>query len=694
MRLFIVGSLLLGLVTGMADGQEAAMPLEQVEGPIRVVDCNDGRRAHRYLEDRRGGQDVALWVASETKVVRGLLLSLHQGSEAYRTDLQQLARAMDFAVAGTLIRWDGFEQVLPDQFAKLSSELGHPEIANVPWVGLGVSRNVGALLNFARLGQDGRMLCFLFAGGPGAGIKLDDSEDVKRFSTIPILSVNGPADPFVDGMNWQHKVFPQIRKKELPFTVAVDWGEGHSFKEGLVLAAPFIQAVYDHRVPADADQTKGPIELKPMRYEDGWLVGPVNWDDTFGPELAKVSEFKGDKQQAVWLPDERTGQVWRAFHAKEEPAVEVYQGKLAVKPQHAGHELVVSERDAVSIAWTVKDKQPATQPVLVVNGVIVDIDAGHRAGQQANTPANAIQLGEEAGKTLETLINRREADVPSQWRVVFRDDFESGLDEAWYEYYQRSAKERDRKMDRETQMKAVDGRMQLSGNLHVVAMLPYDWPNDVAVEYKVKPISEKVCDASVVLSGNPSGSAFPWRSGMMFHFGAHFNQGSFFIVHEQPHKDWQPHDSGARISREWQTVRVERLNGIATATIDGKKVAERTISDHDFERFFGRKIGLYTFGSTVQFDDVTVAVRMPKDPAAVEPKLPTDAAMDRLAQELADKLRDPFSQQRWAADRLIQQYSGELAPAMRRLIERGQLAEEGTRKKLQQLLDAMPPDEE
>jgi hypothetical protein len=88
---------------------------------------------------------------------------------------------------------------------------------------------------------------------------------------------------------------------------------------------------------------------------------------------------------------------------------------------------------------------------------------------------------------------------------------------------------------------------------------------------------------------------------------------------------------------------------------------------------------------------VKVAVRVPKDPSALPP-MPDAAAMDQLAQELIDKLADPFAKQRWAADRLIQQYSGELFPAFRRLINSGKIADEGVRDKLQRLLEAMPPD--
>lgn len=691
------------LVIAAGAASAAEKEAQFVEGPIRTCQLNDGTMATRYLRGR-GAEDLALWVADETEVVRGLLVHLHRGSEAYRRDFQDYARTQDFAVFAAMIRWADFEKVLPDQLAKLGKALGHPEAANVPWACLGGSRNVGALLNFYRLdpASDDRILCFLFNGGPGAGLRLNDPEEIERFAGVPILAVNGSADPFVDRMNWQHRVYPAIRKHNLPYGVAVDWGCGHAPQEGFQMWWPFIKAVYDARVPAGADPTRGRIELKPMTYEQGWLTGPVDWDDQWGPKAAPVKRWSGPTKGTVWLPDQTCVRVWRSFLSRETDAeVRIDDGELSLaNVPDKGFEKVEYFADGEPIGsagqapfklsaaklraggWSVwarcatpGGQELLTQPTLVARGREVDYRQGWSDAREADSPLYVVRIDPGLKDTIRTLRARRRGEG-TVWKLAFEDDFDDGIAPAWYNYYKPTPDSEVRRGHENDQHKSVDGTMQLSGELHAVAMLPYDWPRNVAVEYRARSVGERICDLSVVLSGNPSGSAFPWRAGMMYQCGAHWNQGSFFLVLEQPHRNWKPYDSGARIRPDhWHKVRVERLDGVAKAWVDGKLRNTREITEHDFASFYGQKIGLYTFSSTARFDDVRIFVRKPKDPETFEPAAPSRDALDALAAALVGRMADPFVQQRNAAWRLLRENSCELADSLKRLTEAGRVPE-------------------
>ncbi|MCC5850108.1 MAG: hypothetical protein JJU29_18645 [Verrucomicrobia bacterium] len=302
---------------------------EQLEGPIEIRKVNGGRLAWRFLGDRGdGAQNLGLWIAEETETVRGVVFSLHNGTEAYLEDLHAFCRQENFALYAALIRWADFELVLPDQLAKLSGALGHPEIPNVPWAVIGGSRNVGALLNFTRLDahRDQRILCMLFNGGPGPGLNLGDTPvrgqtlpDAEIFAGIPMLTVNGAKDPYTDHMKWQTDVYPRIRARNFSAAVAADWNAGHARQRADVLYFPFILEAYNHRVPKDHDFRDGPVTLKPFRFEDGWMTEPIDWDNPATGEMKPAA----DGPDTVWLPSREFGELWNRFHLQGQSEEEI-----------------------------------------------------------------------------------------------------------------------------------------------------------------------------------------------------------------------------------------------------------------------------------------------------------------------------------------------------------------------------------
>ena len=690
------------VAAGAGDSGDADGP-GFVEGPIRTSACNGGTVARRYLTGR-GAENLALWVHDDTKVVRGVYLELHNACTTYSTYVQDYARTLDFAVLGMLIRWKDYERVVPDQLAKLAQALGHPEIANVPWACLGGSRNVGALLQFCRLDPDSgdRILALLFDGGPGAGIGLGDPDDVKRFAGVPILAVNGSNDPFVGQMAWQHKVYPSIRRHNLPYGVAVDWGCGHAPEEGWEMWWPFVKAAYAARVPADAEAAKGRVRLRPMRYEDGWLIGPVDWKDQWGPKAAPVAKWRQPPKGTVWLPNEACTKIWRAFVNPQTAATVMCEagtlrlgavpagGFASVEYFADGEPLGKADKAPFALApgklasggytvWaecaTPDAKRLRTNTVLVAGGNKLSHLAGQEAVRLADSPLFKVDIPERLKEVVRTLRARRQGEGMA-WKAVFEDDFDKGIKPAWYNYYQPEPGKPPSRGHEEDKHLNVDGTMQLAGKLHAIAMLPYDWPRDLAVEYRCRAMSEKVCDLSVVMSGNPSGTAFPWRSGMMYQFGAHWNQGSFFLIHEQPHRNWKEYDGGARIvPGKWHTVRVERLDGKAKAWIDGKLYNTREVTEADFQGFYGQKVGLYTFSSTARFDDLKVFVRAPKDPASHKPPAPPDGDLAGLAAALVKQLGSCYHDESDSAWRLMRENSFELADHLRGLAEAGKVPE-------------------
>lgn len=707
-------------VAAEAAGDEDASGPAYTEGPLRSSKYNGGTVAQRYLAGR-GAENLALWVHDDTKVVRGVYLELHRACTAYSTYVQDYAKTIDFAVLGMMMRWKDYEKIIPEQVAKLAKGIGHPEIANVPWACLGGSRNAGALLQFYRLdeGRDDRILALLLDGGPGAGIGVNDPNEIRLFGNLPIMTVNGSADPFVGGMDWQHKVYPAIRKHNLPYGVAVDWDCGHGPEEGWEMWWPFVKAACAARVPADADPTKGRVRLKPMRYEQGWLVGPVDWKDQWGPKAAPVTKWQGATKDTVWLPNEACVKVWRAFVNPQTPAeVKCDAGRLtldgipsggftAVEYFADGESLGKADKAPFALSpgklaaggytvWaqcaTSDGKTRRTNTVLVADGKQLSHEVGHETARLADSPLFKVDIAEPLKEVIRTLRARRQG-KDMAWTPAFEDNFDKGIKPAWYNYYHPDANKPPNRRNHEDDKRLnVDGTMQLSGKLHAIAMLPYDWPEDLAIEYRCRAVGERICDMSVVLSGNPDGSDFPWRSGMMYQFGAHWNQGSFFLIHEQPHKNWQDRDSGARIvPGKWHKVRVERLDGVAKAYVDGKLRNTREVTDADFQGFYGQKVGLYTFSSTAQFDDFKVFVRAPRDPKAHKPADPSGEKLTALAAALVGRLASPWGDESDSAWRLLRENSFELADCLQALVKAGKAPDGRPRQSVDRIIAGRRP---
>lgn len=709
--LFLVAMLLMPLPALAAP--DPAAPENQRVGPITRTPLNQGTLYEGCLEDKGGGQKIGLWIPDGVKEVRGILYVMHRASEARRIELQEVARSMDFAVIGMLLRWTGYEKVIPQQLARFGAEAGHPELVNAPIAGIGFSRNVGAWLRYAMLDPN-RILCVLAGGGPGPGVDVRKPEQVQFFKPIPIFQVNGSSDPFVNFMEWELKVYPQIRAVELPFGAALEWDMGHTSDNNVAMYIPFLQAVMAARYPADASTAAGPVPLKPYPATNtGWLVDPGQWDGVSWGNAAPFASYAGDKLKAVWVPDEATAAVWRAFVSKDTPAVvnaaaqdagrvtlridnapatgwrhvEYFSGSQslgqATKAPYTVDTAALAHgpHSVYAVAATDDNKRLWTQPIIVAAGRPTSQIEGKRLAAEAELPLNVIALDQAQKQSILALQSRRDGGAPSQWAMAFADDFAAGLNPAWYEYYNSARKS-------DSTIAAVDGAMRVKGSKQAVAMLPYEWPRDLAVEYRAMAVEDKHCDLSVVLAGNPSGSAFPWREGMMFQFGAAYNEKTQFLIFEQP---VAPNPNAKITPRQWHTVRVERLAGQCTAFIDGQVVAHTQLHPDVFDRFFMVRIGLYTFGSTALFDDVKVFVRQPVDPASVQPAAPTDAEMDRLVAGLLPLLSHEFTDQRDAARRLLQDWSYELTPALRRALAAGQVQDPDTLKRLESIVAATRP---
>jgi hypothetical protein len=79
-----------------------------------------------------------------------------------------------------------------------------------------------------------------------------------------------------------------------------------------------LRAIAAARLPADADPTKGPVKLSPIKLEDGWLGNRDSVKGTFA-EVASWKDYSKEREVATWFPNRAAADTWRAWQTKESP---------------------------------------------------------------------------------------------------------------------------------------------------------------------------------------------------------------------------------------------------------------------------------------------------------------------------------------------------------------------------------------
>lgn len=167
---------------------------------------------------------------------------------------------------------------------RLATVSGIAHLPNVPVLAMSGSAALGPERCVAALGQP--------------------SSDLQT----PHLSVFNTHDG--GGLSAMVKTLPGLRGKHALWACAPMWTVGHKPSQGEALAFPFFVEALRLRIPADADFTKGPVSLRPVREADGWLGLTDTWTTNFPQVMPyKDSESTG---QRVWLLGADVAHTWQA----------------------------------------------------------------------------------------------------------------------------------------------------------------------------------------------------------------------------------------------------------------------------------------------------------------------------------------------------------------------------------------------
>lgn len=288
-----------------------------------------------------------LWIPDGVKTFRAIIVHQHgagttasiEGSTAaYDLHWQALAKKWDCALLGPSYHvqnekvdtspgaselWfdprNGSEKIFLKALGDFATKSGHAELKTVPWALWGHSgggiwadvmttlhpdrviavwmRSGSALMflthpEFARPSVPAAMYAIPMMANPGVKEKPAAKPATEEDKRTDAEKMKGP---------WLGNLatFREYRAKGGLIGFAPDPRTGHECGDSRYLAIPFFDACLSMRLPDKATQA-----LKPMDTGQAWLASLL------GDEAKPAAEFKGDFNEAVWLPNAAVAKAW------------------------------------------------------------------------------------------------------------------------------------------------------------------------------------------------------------------------------------------------------------------------------------------------------------------------------------------------------------------------------------------------
>jgi hypothetical protein len=276
-----------------------------------------------------------IWIPDGALRLRGVIVHQHgagttaskEGSTAaYDLHWQALAKKWDCALLGPSYHvlnektdltpggsehWfdprRGSEKTFLKALGELAAKSGHAELQTVPWVLWGHSGG-GIWSDVMTTFYPDRVVAAWLRSGSAAMFRPrpEFPQPQVPTSAYAVPTMCNPGVKEKPNMPWTGTLatFKEYRLKGAPIGFAPDPRTGHECGDCRYLAIPFLDACLAMRLPdkGSKDQT-----LKPVDMSKAWLAAPLT------DEARPAAEFKGDPNEAVWLPNEAVARAWMEY---------------------------------------------------------------------------------------------------------------------------------------------------------------------------------------------------------------------------------------------------------------------------------------------------------------------------------------------------------------------------------------------
>ncbi|HKB01095.1 MAG TPA: hypothetical protein VKD90_02700 [Gemmataceae bacterium] len=263
-----------------------------------------------------GEHKFRLVVPDGLAVVRGILVvGPYSGGDSrdYHQQVwyREFLNLHGFAFLGATNYYMHDYTVMQNALRQLAADSKHPELVHAPYAATGFSAGGGYTRLLMKADPD-KVIAGVVVGST---MKLRGplTDDHRR---VPMCVINGDLEHEPGEAGGMANALEPVLAEHRPKGALWGWmavqGVGHEFAGQEVLSLPILDAAVRLRYPADGDVRKGPVKLKPVDPESGWIADNTTWKSGL-TSVAPAKDFKGNIPKSSWLLNADLAFIYRAY---------------------------------------------------------------------------------------------------------------------------------------------------------------------------------------------------------------------------------------------------------------------------------------------------------------------------------------------------------------------------------------------
>lgn len=314
------------------------------------------RPGYSIYDHTVGEHKFRLVIPENLKVVRGILVvGPYSGGDSrdYHEQVwyREFLNLHGFAFLGATNYYLHDYAVMQTALEQLADETKHPELVNAPYAATGFSAGGGYTRKLMQA-DPGKVIAGVVVGST---MKLPGplTDDHRH---VPMCIINGELEHDPGEGPGMAKQLEPVLAEHRPKGALWGWmavqGVGHEFAGQEVLSMPILDAAVRLRYPADADVLNGPIKLKPVEFESGWVADNTTWASGL-TAITPANEFKGGVAKSSWLLNQDIAFIYRAYSTLDWPLKITSPDPMSAKGEtfEAGSAVTIQVDDSKFAGW-------------------------------------------------------------------------------------------------------------------------------------------------------------------------------------------------------------------------------------------------------------------------------------------------------------------------------------------------------
>jgi hypothetical protein len=303
-----------------------------------------------------GEHKFRLVVPDGLAVVRGILVvGPYSGGDSrdYHEQVwyREFLNLHGFAFLGATNYYLRDYTVMQAALKQFAADSKHPELVNAPYAATGFSAGGGYTRLLMKADPD-KVIAGVVVGST---MKLSGelTDDHRR---VPMCVINGDLEHEPGEAGGMAKALEPVLAEHRPKGALWGWmsvqGVGHEFAGQEVLSMPILDAAVRLRYPAYGDVRKGPVKLKPVDPESGWIADNTTWQSGL-TAVTPAKEFKGTIAKSSWLLNEDIAYIYRAYATHDRPLKITSPDPMSAKGEvwNAGASVTIVVDDSKFTGW-------------------------------------------------------------------------------------------------------------------------------------------------------------------------------------------------------------------------------------------------------------------------------------------------------------------------------------------------------